>query len=66
MAQLQVAQEEEHLKCFTDFCTGKYYGEGGARCMLVIKNFTEMGGVSVKLFRSSIRSIDCACTVIDS
>ena len=45
MAQLQVAQEEEHRKHFTDFCTWKYYGDGGASCMRIIKHFTEMGGV---------------------
>ena len=43
MAQLQVAQEEEHRKHFMDFCTRKYYEEGGASCMH--KNFTEMVGV---------------------
>ena len=45
MTQLQVAQEEEHRKPFTDFCIQKYYREGGASCMCIIENFTEMGGV---------------------
>ena len=45
MAQLLVAQEEEHRKHFTDFCIHGNTMERvhGATCMY--KNCTEMGGV---------------------
>ena len=68
MAQLQVVQEKEHCKRFTDLCTQKYDEEGSVRCMNIVKTFTEMGGESwsVQLFPGSLRTINFACTAVDS